>query len=625
MNFFQQQEEARKKTKFLILYFIFGVIGTVMSVYLAIMFLIFNERLQKSWWDEQIFLPVASTTLLIIAIGSIAKLIELSQGGGAVARALGGVKINPYTQNFEEKRLLNIVNEISIASGVPAPEIYVLNEEDGINAFAAGRTTANAAIGVTRGALKNLNRDELQGVIAHEFSHILNGDMRLNTNLIATISGILAISSIGYFILRMRTRGKNAGQIKLIGLVLLIIGCCGAFFARIIQAAISRQREFLADASAVQFTRNPYGIAGALRKIARIIAGSVVRSPSTSETAHLFFSNPLSGFLGALFATHPPIEERIKAIEGTQVYIPEPTEETARDSLQSYMTSSFAGTKPSNIQKIKSDSLISSAGTLNKEQIDYSERLISSYPQEILSATENTYSSICLVYALLLDANDENIRKKQITELAHYVAPQMLKEVLNLWEFVKNLERQYKLPLVHLSMSALKEMSLQQFLNFEKALELLIKCDYQIDLFEFTITKIVKRNLEPRYRKVRKIKPVYSSLESVKEDCKVLLSAVAWTGSGDQNVAQKAFNYGMAFLNFSNEPILPLNQCGIDSIDRALNNALLLKPTLRERLLKACSISASEDGYITAYEAELIRAIADALECPIPVVVFESV
>jgi len=608
MNFFQQQEKARKNTKFLILCFLLGVAGTVFSVYSVVMLLFLTQEKHTSWFNPEVFFPVAAVTLFIITIGSIVKLIELSEGGKAVAQSLGGTKINSFTQDFEEKRLLNIVNEMAIAAGIPVPEVYVLTEEDGINAFAAGRSPKDAVIGITRGAIKNLNRDELQGVVAHEFSHILNGDMRLNTNLIAAISGILTISTIGYYILRLRMRGKNSGQIKLIGLALLIIGFCGAFFARIIQSAISRQREYLADASAVQFTRNPSGIAGALRKIAKMISGSAVRAPSTSETAHLFFSEPFSGLLSALFATHPPIEKRIKAIEGEFAYEMENQVQPAASTIE----------EPHH--KLQAESLIGFAGTLNPSSINSAGKILASYPKEITAAIENSFSAAALVYTLLLD-EDENVREKQVNELSSVVDPAMIDEVRRFYPIVKTIPREKKLPLVQVSINALKGMSAQQFFIFENALDILVRADEQIDLFEFMITKMVKRYLEPQYRKVKQVEPFFTSFDNLKEECKILLSAIAWSGTSDLKSAQKAYDNGMKILGFSNENLLKIEQCNIGEIDNALNNCLLLKPLSRERLLNACVTVASEDKFITAYEAELIRAVADALECPIPLLI----
>lgn len=577
------------------------------------MFLLFNSKFQKNFWDSDVFIGVSTVTFLIIAVGSIAKLVELSHGGGAVARALGGVQVPPNSTEFDLKRLINIVNEMSIASGIPAPEVYLLNE-NGINAFAAGNSPKDAAIGVTQGALKYLNRDELQGVVAHEFSHILNGDMRLNMKLIATISGILTISTIGYYIIRAKTSGKNSGQVKIIGLALLIIGFCGALFARIIQAAISRQREFLADASAVQFTRNPEGIAGALKKIANLT--SLIKSPATNEAAHLFFSNPISGLLSSLFATHPPIEKRISAILGSDVSIPPQSE--SYNEFEPPVISSMAGE-----QRIKAEDLISTVGIVSDKQINYAQNLLSSYPPALLKAVETSFSSIALIYALLLD-NNKDIRETQLLKLSTIVSKHFIEETIRLYGYIEKLPRDKKLPLVHLSINTLKLISSSQYFEFEKAIDALIKSDNQIDLFEFVLSKIVKRNLEPQFKKFKQIEPFYSDIALVKEDCILLLSAIAWSGTGDLEAAQKAFYVGISSLQIEKENIriLPFDNINIGLIDQALNKCLLLMTEMRAKLLNACCLTASDDGYITDYEAELIRAIADALECPIPPIIF---
>lgn len=613
MNFFQQQERTRRKTKFLIVYFLCGVIGTIFTIYVGVMFLLFNSRFQKNFWDSEVFIGVSSVTLFIIAAGSIAKLIELSHGGGAVAQALGGIQVPPNSTEFDLKRLVNVVNEMSIASGISVPEIYLL-KEDGINAFAAGNSPKDAAIGVTQGAIKYLNRDELQGVVAHEFSHILNGDMRLNMKLIAAISGILMISTIGYYILRAKTRGKNSGQIKIIGLALLVIGFCGALFARIIQSAISRQREFLADASAVQFTRNPEGIVGALKKIATI--SSSVTSPATNETAHLFFSNPISGLLTSLFATHPPIEDRIKAIEGSEVSIP--TQPASYNKIEPPIISTLTGE-----QKIKAEGLISIAGVVDTNQINYAQTLLSSYPPALLKAVETSFSSIALIYALLL-SDDKDIRENQLLQLSIIVPKFMIEETKRLYGYIETLPREKKLPLVHLSINTLKIISSSQYFEFEKAIDTLIKSDNQMDLFEFVLSKIVKRNLEPQFKKVKQIEPIYSVIDPIKEDCILLLSAIAWSGTGELNAAQKSFYAGLSSLQIKEEnaQIIPFENINIGLIDKALNRCLLLKLPMRAKLLNACSLTASDDGYINPYEVELIRAIADTLECPIPPIVF---
>jgi len=328
MDFFAAQDEAHRRTKWLVVYYLIAVACMVVSIYAVVVSLFFVGRqkgidlgMGDGWWMPQVFVYVVGGTLMIIFFSSMFKIGTLKGGGAAVAQSLGGVKVTGNTKDPLEKQYLNIVEEMSIASGVPMPEVYVMRHEAGINAFAAGFSINDAVVAVTRGCLENLSRDELQGVIAHEFSHILNGDMRLNIRIMGILFGILVIAIIGGGIVRsmLYTRSssrKEGGMpIALFGFALMIIGYVGVFFARLIQSAVSRQREFLADASAVQFTRYPDGIAGALKKIGFVAGGSNITSEHANETAHFFFASGFSSFWQSIFATHPPLPDRIRAID----------------------------------------------------------------------------------------------------------------------------------------------------------------------------------------------------------------------------------------------------------------------------------------------------------------------
>src|SRR5665213_146131 len=330
MDFFAQQEKTRKQTKWLVIYFILAVATVIVAIYIAAVGIFSGVQLhqhrgnyynggsapQISLWDPQIFLAVALGTIAIILIGSSYKTMALAAGGSAVSEMMGARLVSANSTDPDERKLLNVVEEMAIASGVPVPQVYVMDDEDGINAFAAGHKPGDATVTVTRGCMKLLSRDELQGVIGHEFSHILNGDMRLNLRLMGTIFGILCLAIIGRILLQTARgggRGRGQNPLPILGLALLIIGALGVFFGRLIQAAVSRQREFLADASSVQFTRNPAGLSGALQKIGGY--GSRMESPHASDASHLFFANGLAeAFMGAL-ATHPPLDARIKAID----------------------------------------------------------------------------------------------------------------------------------------------------------------------------------------------------------------------------------------------------------------------------------------------------------------------
>src|SRR6059036_938142 len=320
MDFFQRQEKARRNTVRLVFYFVIGVGLMLVAVYAVFAGVFRHAQFEKhgveGLWDTQLFLWATLSTLAIIGFGSLYKTIELAQGGSVVANSLGGVPVDPNTRDPDLRKLLNVVEEMSIASGVPMPEVYLMPEEKGINAFAAGTAPDNAVIAVTDGCVRLLKRDELQGVIGHEFSHILNGDMRLNLRLMGLIFGILCLAVIGRVLLQTRGRSsRDRNPLPVLGLALLLIGWIGVFFGRLIQAAVSRQREFLADASSVQFTRNPSGLSGALQKIGRWSFGSQIESPHADQASHMFFGNGVSEPLFGLMATHPRIADRIRAID----------------------------------------------------------------------------------------------------------------------------------------------------------------------------------------------------------------------------------------------------------------------------------------------------------------------
>ena len=320
MDFFAQQDHARRKTKWLVVYFALAVSSMIVMIYGLAVFVTFYVGLKQSQhhyaqqaavtlWQPGLFAMVTLGTLAVIFCGSAWKTLALAAGGSAVAESLGGRLLDSNSKNPDERKLLNVVEEMSIASGVPMPQVYVLEGEEGINAFAAGHSTSDAAVAVTHSCMTKLSRDELQGVIGHEFSHILNGDMKLNLRLIGILFGIFCIATIGRILLQARGSSRDKNPLPIIGIFLLVIGSLGLLFGRLIQAAVSRQREFLADASSVQFTRNPGGLSGALQKLGSY--GSQVESPNASDAGHMFFGNAMASSFMEAMVTHPPLEERI--------------------------------------------------------------------------------------------------------------------------------------------------------------------------------------------------------------------------------------------------------------------------------------------------------------------------
>jgi len=649
MDFFARQDKARKKTKLLVFYFVVAVAALIVALYFASLVIFtgvqshyhhYGEQPQFALWNPQLFLGVALGTLAVILIGSGYKTMALAAGGSVVSEMMGARLVNPNATDPDERKLLNVVEEMAIASGVPVPQVYVMDEEDGINAFAAGHNPGDATVTVTRGCMKILSRDELQGVIGHEFSHILNGDMRLNLRLMGIIFGILCLAIIGRVLLQTARgggRGRGQNPLPLLGLVLLLIGYIGVFFGRLIQAAVSRQREFLADASSVQFTRNPGGITGALKKIGGLgETGSRLGHAHAEELSHMFFGNGVSEPFIGLLETHPPLEERIRVFDpnfdGKFPHIRyngrnQPPEEIAKPKhppmpdlfgtmLGGAILASGDAEKP---PVIKSRSVLPNLGKPTPLHLKYAEQLRDSLPETIKATSREPLAAVALIYALLLNS-DAATRTTQLTELAKRVEPVVCQKTATLYPDVSAAATHARLPIVNLALGALRHLSAEQFDQFSQTLEWLIKSDGKIELFEFVLQKIVLRNLAPQFSKVRPPVIQFYSLKPLVPDCVVVLSALANVSSSDTAEVQKAFDQGTPYLRASDGDLtlLPSEQCDVNQVDTALNRLVQAVPQIKKNLIEACIHTVAADGVIKESEAELLRAIADTLDCPIP-------
>jgi Zn-dependent protease with chaperone function/uncharacterized tellurite resistance protein B-like protein len=642
MDFFERQDKARRKTKLLVFYFIVAICLLILASYAAV-FAIFGRRevidsfgeSSFTLWQPDLFLWTTLATLVVIGIGSAFKTAELSKGGSAVAQMLDGRLINSNATEANERKLLNVVEEMAIASGIPVPQVYLLENEAGINAFAAGHSTGDAAIGVTRGGMQLLSRDQLQGVIGHEFSHILNGDMRLNLRLMGLIFGILCLTVIGRVLIQ--TRGKK-NPLPLLGLALIVIGFVGVFFGRLIQAAVSRQREFLADAASVQFTRNPDGLAGALKKIGGLESGSKLESAHAQEASHLFFANGLRSSISGAMATHPPLEERIRALDPAfdgkfpevAPYVaqppPIPLTEPRRTQppplpppLSVFAQAGAAGAGIIGAV-VSAQALLPDVGRPTTSHLRYAADLRQSLPESLKSAARDPLGASVLIYALLL-SNEPPVREKQLADLAVATSDPMVDETLTVWPEAQNVTVQTKIPLVDLALPALRQLSPAQFHEFRAAVRALVESDSQIDLFEYMLQKIVLRHLEPNF--VHAPKPVtqYYDLKPLAADCGVLLSAMAYAGQEDSAQVEAAFARGTQLLNRiakSEIPFLPKADCDLPRLDAALGRLALSVPQIKKNVLNACAETVAADGLLQAAEAELLRAVADSLDCPIP-------
>jgi Zn-dependent protease with chaperone function len=640
MDFFQRQDQARKKTKWLVLYFAVAVALIIAMMYWVVLLgtFYFNLRSHRFysneplfyWWDAKVFLGTAIGTLAVIFGGCAYKIQELAEGGGALAESLGGRLIATNTTDLDERKLLNVVEEMSIASGVSMPQVYVLDDEMGINAFAAGHTTSDAVVAVTHGAIKLLSREELQGVIGHEFSHILNGDMRLNIRLIGILFGILCIATVGRGF--MQARGKNAGGAVLLGILLLIIGSIGVFFGRLIQAAVSRQREFLADASSVQFTRNPGGLSNALQKIGGYGYGSWLTNENAPDAGHLFFGNGNPRPIFSMMSTHPPLEERIHAVDQTwdgkfprvdrteieaEVHAIEVKRaKEPRVIFDGGKMIILGGMTAQAAQPVKKYAM-PAVGNPTPLHLEYAEKLRDALPDDIRIAAREPLDATALIYAMLLGC-DDNLRAQQLEEIAKRVSNSVSKKTAALFPNVSKIAAHVHLPVINLALGALKQLTSEQNDNFSQTLDWLVNSDGKIELFEFVLQKIVQRHLDSQSGTARKPVIQFYSIKPLAPDCAVLLSAIAY---GDTKSSQAAFDAGAPYLRSPDDSELQLQQlenCGINQIDAALNRLAQAAPQIKKNLLDACIHAAGADGVLQEEEAELLRAISDTLDCPMP-------
>jgi Zn-dependent protease with chaperone function len=643
VNFFEHQERARRRTAELIVYYALAVGLIILAIYFVILFLFFAGEAQAerpgarlNLWQPQILFWVAGFTGLVILAGTLYKIAALARDGGeAVARLLGGRPLPPDTRDFFERRVLNVVEEMALASGTPVPRVFILDAEDGINAFAAGYSPATAVIGITRGCAQHLKRDELQGVIAHEFSHIFNGDMRLNLRLIGVLNGILVIALIGYGLFRIMlnsssgrgrsSRDKKGGAVAflLLGLALMVIGYIGVFFGKLIKSAVSRQREFLADASSVQFTRNPAGIAGALKKIGGLAAGSRIASHRAEEASHLFFANGLRSGLVNLMATHPPLAERIRRIEpafdGRFPEVAVAAEEAPRVAAEETRRTPPQPVPDAAAAFAVSAPLVAAhAGAPRAEHLEYAAALLAALPSAFRLQVREPLGAQAVVYALAL-SDSRDVRSRQVAHLAGHADARAHTLMLQLATAAQAVAAAQRLPLLALALPALRQLSAKQYGEFRANVLALTRADMQIDLFEYTLLRMLVRHLDPLFGLAKPATVRHTHLPPVRAQCLALLATLARFGNAEESAAAAAFAKGMAALpELGAATLPPAGEASLEALDQALTVLATLAPRAKRQVVEACTACITADRAITVEEAELLRAITDALDVPLP-------
>jgi Zn-dependent protease with chaperone function len=656
MDFYSRQAQARKQTRWLVLMFIVAVLCIVLALdFVLLMALLLGDAdspeqaltpLSYVANHPEAILFLSIVVIGVIGISSLFKSLQLREGGGVVARSLGGTRVGRDTTDFKRKRLHNVVEEMAIASGVPMPEIYVLEQERAINALAAGHTPANAAVVVTQGALDTLSRDELQSVIAHEFSHVLNGDMRLNVQLMGWLFGLLVVALIGRTLLRYGPRGRRAaGGLLAAGLAIMILGYVGMFFARIIQAAVARQRERLADASSVQFTRNPGGLRGALLKIAGLPEGSIITEADGEQAAHMFFAPGVA----RLLHTHPPIAERIREIDPQfkAKQLPE-LAANALKSVPAFNAAEMARANPDLTRvnpadlvrdptklatlaaaasalaeapsaaasaPVKPDAVAAKVGQIETLHIAQARELRLALPETLREFVESTGRARALVLALLL-SRDDAVRERQFELLGKTTSEEDLAIVRATLPAAASLEPMLRLPALLQIFPALRRLAIGEREKLARLADNLIRADARVDVFEFCLAHLLatllKDELEARAPHGN------GTLEQTETDIQVLFAVLAQFGASDARQARMAYEAGMQL-------VLPMRRppyLAIDDWPQRLADALRrlekLQPFAKKAVIEGLAKTIAHDDVLNVAEAELLRTVCAALHCPLP-------
>ena len=663
-NFFEQQDAARKKTGYLIGLFAMGVVGITLLIYGLVLVILLNgnnnQQTANSSTPVEVYIGAFVMTLIgvlvVVGGGSLFKIVALRSGGGeSVAQTLGGTLLHPQTSDLNERKIMNVVEEMALASGTPVPPVYLMDNEMGINAFAAGYSPDNAVIGITRGAIEKLSRDELQGVIAHEFSHILNGDMRLNIRLMGVIFGIIAIAVIGRVMLRIgfysgggrKKDGRVAAAMIGIGLALLVIGGIGVLFGRLIQAAVSRQREYLADASAVQFTRNPDTIGGALKRIGGV--GSQLKAGHADEVGHMCIASAMSSWGVSAFATHPPLEERIRRVDPSwDGKFLDPNEAIQKRQAQAKhrkpeklspipmsgdMAEGIPGMPGGMLGAAIGGAIIADAagvgttatqgsavdqiGQASPTHLAYMRELISQIPEAMTQAAHDPDQARALIYTVLLDQNAK-VRDQQLEFIAKNADPAITQLTKQLAEQAGALPKEARLPLIDMAVPAMREMPVAAYERFKQIVDVLIKADARVDLFEWVLQRLLVRHLDLHFDHKPDPKAQYYNLKPLIKPCGNVLSALAHIGQREEADAQQAFDAGASELGVGSLSMQDRKSIKLQEVGKSLDTLMLASSREKQKLIRACAKTIAADGEVSRGEGELMRAVADSLGVPMP-------
>ncbi len=628
-DFQGHQENAYQRTGRLILLLSIAILGTIVctGISLGYVFTVVVAGLGEEAPLGIVFLYAfgigSVISAIIVLIGSLWKLRQIRGGGAVIARDLGGELIEPGSTDLNNRKVLNIVEEMAIAASMPIPPVYLMDGEDGINAFAAGYDPSDAVVAVTRGCVKRLTRDQLQGVIAHEFSHILNGDMRMNLRAIGVLYGVLSITICAerliYAGIELLERPSTDNRSTLFPALVLIlagaamwpVGLIGVFFGVLIQAAMNRQREHLADASAVEFTRNPHGIADALKVIGGYDRGSRVRNPKAVEASHLFFAQGCR--LSRLLASHPPLEDRILRLDpqwdGVPIFESEETAEGYHGAFEDTMN--FVGGKTQSASPNRwtgADDVVEQATETEAPWLAsdrHAHGVATSMPSDLVALATESDAAGYMLLALWLSVDDHSAEADRLPSDSREPA-------LALLPILEPLDPAQKLFLFDASVAAINESgaNVQQF---RAAAEKLLAGPDPSDSFRRMWKQVVHAQFHGN-----RPKPKFGSLDVVQRECEVLLSALVYAGDEEGMAAMYTFQRGAVHLQLADPELLIPDVCGLDQFDEALGRIAEAAPSAQRRLSLACGACVTSDREVTEEEAFLLREIYARLRFPNP-------
>jgi Zn-dependent protease with chaperone function len=650
MDFFAQQDRARRNTRYLLLLFTFAIFMLVALVNALVTAFLwigndYNIYVGGSGWRgylalfswerfASIGLAVTATVLLV----SLVRWIQLASGGKAVAESMGGRRVLRQSADPYEKRCLNVVEELSLAANMPVPALYILPDERGINAFAAGINPGDAIVAVTRGAALQLQRDELLGVIGHEFSHILNGDMRLGLRLASLLKGITFIGDVGHFLLRAgaygvgrsHRRNERSAALPILGIGLMVIGWLGSLAAGFIKAAISRQKEYLADASAVQFTRDNSGIANALKVIGGFLPGTLVHAARAEEMSHLFFGE-VRHRLWDGFATHPPLEQRIRRLDPNWdgQFIKRPELRYGTEALNENRTQAGVG-RAALVAAAMASVGIQASDSIEDDADFAADSTASGTPQDAAGASHSETAALdkalhdavldplgatAAALALVTGRRDGEHRSSALALIREQGVQGQAAMVAELLPRIDPLAAGQRFPLMATAMPALKSLSTPQYRQFKSTLLAVIRADGKTDLFEWCLFQLLRHYLDPEYLRVENSRPRYRHLSKVRAPLRTVLSVLAHEGEGS---SERAFAIACEDLQLPGLALLPLEDCSILEFSRSVHTLADCYPLLKPKILKAMALAAADDGKVCPIERELVIAVAAVMDCPLP-------